>query len=457
MPGEKDKKITYKILTAEDLLKGEEPALKEIEPKKTEEVKPQVVEKVEVEPEVKEKEVKPPPKAQVSKIEVPPEKLTTGVFYPQEGIKEPSRKEWFLEISYPETKEEAPSVPLKRPEETEKISTKKVAEEFKKEEISKKEAEPKIFYRPKQEKPLFVLRETIGKTKTSRTTIFSFQYLNYIFLFFGSLLAIVLIFIFKPYEKLLTLLPKKETKMVEEVSLPPSPTQPTITFPSPPPSPTPSPSVIPSTPSPEIIEETKETILPSFQPVQELLFVGSFPSRSIQLSSLEEFEKSLKKFLAEQDYPASLVYLHFSFNNQPLPFEAIFNYFIKPTKMPPEKIKSLTQEFTGNYALMLYYGYTRKYPILIFEIKNPKIVKELNQEWEKRNMVNDFKNLFLEVNPGKLLSPRFMDKEMKKNPYRVVYFENNYQFLWLVRDKYLIYSTTEKGLEKILLSLIKND
>ncbi|MFN3910238.1 MAG: hypothetical protein ACK4J0_03345, partial [Candidatus Anstonellaceae archaeon] len=79
---------------------------------------------------------------------------------------------------------------------------------------------------------------------------------------------------------------------------------------------------------------------------------------------------------------------------------------------------------------MLYYTYTRKYPLLIFEIKNPSAVKTFNQKWEKLGMSNDLKTLFLGFKPGNPLRNYFVTKEIKGIAYRVLYFDNNYKLIW---------------------------
>jgi hypothetical protein len=105
--------------------------------------------------------------------------------------------------------------------------------------------------------------------------------------------------------------------------------------------------------------------------------------------------------------------------------------------------------FTGSYGLLIYYGYTRKYPILIFEIKDKDKVLKFNQEWEKLTMKEDLKVLFLGLEPPKTKN-NFVTKKQGNYSYRILDFGDNFKIIWTLADNYLIYSTTEMGLKDVL-------
>lgn len=173
----------------------------------------------------------------------------------------------------------------------------------------------------------------------------------------------------------------------------------------------------------------------------------SVPSKSINivLDDLSNFENKLKEFLSKQEQEGTLIRANFIYLNQKMPVDTIYSYFIKN-----KDIKS----FIDNYEFFIYYGYTRKYPIIVFKINDSEKVKNINLSWEKKGMANDLKTLFLGVNPGNPLSKTFSSKNYQNYEYRIINFPNNYVIIWSLPKDYLIYTSNEKGI-KIILSNIK--
>jgi hypothetical protein len=381
MPENQDKKISYKILTAEELLKEEAPPAKEIEiPKPTEIIPP---------------ETKP--------------------------IKEEPSKE---EIFYAPQKE----VPF-RP----------------KPELLQKEAErkeiPKV---PKRELklPAYLLR----------------------FVFFGGgfILIFLLILFLKPQEKFKAIFRTKEEKKEEEIKIA-TPTETVILFPTsaptviPPPL-TPTPTLEITTPAhPEITTPTitlTTTQMPSSQietkSPEEISFLTNYSSKEINLKSLDfsTWQEEFKKFLSLQEFSGTKININFLYNKNKISFDFLFDYFIKPSKISSEKIEEFKNNFTGSYGLLIYYSYTRKYPILIFEVKDKEKALKFNQEWEKFTMKEDLKTLFLGFQPPKTKN-NFVTKKQGDYSYRILDFGDNFKIIWALADNYLIYSTTETGIKDI--------
>lgn len=183
----------------------------------------------------------------------------------------------------------------------------------------------------------------------------------------------------------------------------------------------------------------------------ELISLKNIETKIIQVKelSVSEFEKALKQLLVKQEYPASIFSFNFVFQEKPLVVDYFYDYFIKPKNLSSEELKD---NLSGQYTFILYYSYTRKDPIIIFKVENPDKVKSFNQDWEKKGMANDLKTLFFDTDPGKPLSG-FTSKKLNNISYRIVNFKNNYQLIWLIDKDYLIYTTSENGLKKVISDL----
>jgi hypothetical protein len=188
---------------------------------------------------------------------------------------------------------------------------------------------------------------------------------------------------------------------------------------------------------------------------QEIKFLKNFPSKDIIIKNLDfsSWQEEFKKFLAFQEFFETKINVNFLYNKNKIPFDFLFDYFIKPTKISSETIEEFKNNFTGSYGLLIYYGYTRKYPILIFEIEDKEKTLKFNQEWEKTTMREDLKTLFLGFEPPKTRNS-FITKKQENYFYRILDFGDNFKIIWTLVDNYIIYSTTEMGLRDIF-SLLK--
>ena len=449
MPEQQDKKISYKILTAEELLKEEAPPAKEIKHEE-EKIEVPVTEKIETEklttpPVIPSREIK-------EKKEVVKPQIETGLVYPEEEkpkeIPLPEIKE-IKEVVFPKAKPiPVPEKPIE-PQPIERI-----------EEIKEPIAE-EIFYKPAKEretlKPkLEILKEEPKEEAEIKKQAFKLpsNLLKYGLIGSGIILVIGLIIFFKPYEKLKTIFVAKEKPKPEEEIKITTPTPTTIIFP------TTTATSISAAASPttetttETITETKPTsTLPTsvISVSEEIPFLKNFPSKEISVQELnfQSFQKEINNFFAKQELIGTKFNLNLIYNQKSIPFNFIFDYFLKPTKVSTSTIESFKNELTGNYGFLLYYGYVRKYPILIFEIKDSKSVEKFNQQWEKLSMKDDLKTLFLGNEPPPTKN-NFVTKKIDNLSYRILDFGNNYKIIWTIINNYLIYSTTETGLKEII-------
>jgi hypothetical protein len=450
MPENQDKKISYKILTAEELLKEEAPSAKKIEYKE-EKIEVPVAQKIEGSEEVpaKKEEVK-----ERKEVVEPELKIEAGLIYPEaekeeelvgKVIIEPPQK---VEISIP------------KPTEIVSPEIKPIKEEIAKEEI---------FYTPKKEIPFRpkpeILKEEVERKETPepisslgearREFKLPPNILRFVFLGGGVILIFLLILFLKPQEKFKAAFKAKEEKKEEEIKIA-TPTETVILFP------TSAPIILPvstiSTPTqqevttPTVISKTQS--IPSqteIKPPEEISFLSNFPSKEIYLKNLNfsTWQEEFENFLSFQEFSGTMININFLYNKNKVLFDFPFDYFIKPTKISSEKIEEFKNNLTGSYGFLIYYGPTRKYPILIFEAKDKVKALKFNQEWEKLTMKEDLKTLFLGLKPPKTKN-NFFTKKYKKYSYRILDFGDNFKIIWTLADNYLIYSTTETGLKNIL-------
>jgi hypothetical protein len=441
MPENQDKNISYKILTAEELLKEEAPLAKKIEYKE-EKIEFPVAQKIEGPEEVpaKKEEVK-----ERKEVVEPELKIEAGLIYPQaEKEEEPVGK---VIIEPPQ------KVEISIPKPTE-ILTPEIKPT--KEEIAKEE----IFYTPKKEIPFRpkpeILKEEVERKEISKRELrLPANLLRFVFLGGGVILIFLLILFLKPQEKFKAAFKAKEEKKEEEIKIA-TPTETVILFPTSAPTILPVPTI--STPTQQ--EVTTNTIISKTQPIhsqietkppEEISFLSNFPSKEIYLKNLNfsTWQEEFEDFLSFQEFSGTMININFLYNKNKVLFDFPFDYFIKPTKISSEKIEEFKNNLTGSYGFLIYYGPTRKYPILIFEAKDKVKALKFNQEWEKLTMKEDLKTLFLGLEPPKTKN-NFFTKKYKKYSYRILDFGDNFKIIWTLADNYLIYSTTETGLKNIL-------
>ncbi len=475
MSEKKDKEIKFQILTSEHLVEKATKETRKIELPQKQEIKKEYISKIEIDTQKDFSDQKKPVQMPThQKIVLKPESLS-GVYHPELQTFEETTSE---KLTPSDVKPIISSGLIMAEKQTEVPFETSMPQlkETKKEEFLGEE----IFYRAqKKDKEVLISKPKIAEefsqqeisTETQLKTR-KFNLLNYFFFGLGAGVLILVIIFLKPYQRIKTFISKKEipqetTPILDIPSVKPAFPTPQETSESIPQIaeektviselPEPQPSLSPSKEKIKIDNETKKITVPPHSniaitnyPAKKFSFLDNFPNLEIKMSnlSIEELQRQIDLFLKRKEPTGFLLNINITFNEQPVPLDLIFNYFIKPTKFSSQQINNFKNEFSGNYAFMIYYTYTRRYPILIFEIKNPVLIKHFNENWEKNNMVNDMKTLFFDFDPGKPLKP-FVSKNINDFNYRVVYFNNNYKIIWAVISNLLIYSATESGLEII--------
>lgn len=444
MSEKKNKEIRFKILSAEHLLeeKSVPPRIAELSTK--EKITPEIS-KIEKPPELKiqeEKKIKNALEIQVPSKTPEKEVPSTLQIFP---------KEFKIDKNI--------SPELQKESDQQKIFYK--TEELKKPRIIPSEKTTKEVYATKKEASSDKRGLPILKYGLVATAILTVTIVSALILKKTSLQKIAFK---KPVSQTSTIvaLPRIETRPFSEekqstsvsIIIPtPTITQPVITGET---STTPTPKTEEKEPQTTTLETKEITVGETLIYPSKEIYFENIPQQEIKLNklSIEELQEKLDLFLRKQETAETFIYLKPTFNNSLVPFNFILDYFIKPTKFSQKEINAFKKNFTGNYAFMIYYSYTRKNPVLIFEIKDPLLVRNFNQNWEKTNMSNDLKTLFLGADPGKPLG-QFISKQIKSEfIYRVVNFNNNYKIAWAVFQNYLIYSSNEVGL-KTAISFLK--
>ncbi len=189
------------------------------------------------------------------------------------------------------------------------------------------------------------------------------------------------------------------------------------------------------------VEENKEILS-----LKEIGIFNNFFLYKISLKSLDlsNFNEELQKFLLKQEFNDSIYLIKFLYNENYISTDLVYNYFINHPEI---------KKFIEEYAFLMYYSYSRKYPVVIFKIKNVDKVKTINEKWEKSNMVKDLSSLFWQMDPGKPTQNNFISKKFKNYSYRMLNFSNNYQLIWALEKNYLIYTSSEAAIKKIFSSV----
>jgi hypothetical protein len=350
-------------------------------------------------------------------------------------------------------------------EETSKKQPEEIKEKSETVNVQKVEApKEEIFYIPKEEKELpFKQKQEPLKKETPKQPSRGFKLPPSLFKFLlfgtGIFLIFILILFLKPQEKFKAIFKSKEEQ--KEVIKPSTQTPAVILFPT---------TTLTSTPTTTNTSTMTTTIITTtttsttstiatitqeqkipLQSFQEIPFLENFSLQEIDLENLDfsAWQKELEKFLSRQEFSGTKINLNFLYHKNKVPYDFLFDYFLKPTKISSDEIKNFKDSLTGNYGFLLYYGYTRKYPILIFEIKDKNQVEKFNQKWEKLTMKEDLKTLFLGFEPPKTKN-NFVTRKQGDYSYRILDFGNNFKIIWTIADNYLIYASTEIGVKEIL-------
>lgn len=342
-------------------------------------------------------------------------------------------------------------------------SKKEEVKPIKEEQVREKIKEDIFYFRPKtiESSPEIITKPQITQDENIKKTSFKFNLKYLYFLIPGSVVLVgALFFAFQFYKKnpsffgnnnqqevalqfptitVTTLTTPKATSSeistTTEATTTETTTTPTTTIPI----------VFPTITVPTATEP-KESVITSTENSEVLDKPITPPSKEINIPIVTQSvsKNQFDNFLSQQDSFGTKLNINLVDNNEKLPVNFIFDYFIKAKNK-----QELKNELTGNYNFVIYYGYVRKYPVLIFEIKDRNKVIKFNQDWEKTTMKDDLQTLFLGLKSPKT-TKNFQSKTIDNFSYRILDFGDNYKIIWGVLNNYLIYTTTETGLKEMV-------
>jgi hypothetical protein len=207
-------------------------------------------------------------------------------------------------------------------------------------------------------------------------------------------------------------------------------------------------------PKPEEIKEVKIEDIEK-QGTKVVFPYLQLPEINISLDELTTNNFRLKwlELMRIQKSAGSLYKINFLYNNQPLPAEFVKNYFFTPSFIEKKYQESFKNSLGDSYLILIYYTYTRKFPVIIFTIKDESVVVPFMRLWDKESLLNDFKKIYLGLPQGELLRFYTITEEYEGIKYKIAYYNNNYKFIWTIYNNNLIISTSLNTFKYIIKNL----
>jgi hypothetical protein len=207
-------------------------------------------------------------------------------------------------------------------------------------------------------------------------------------------------------------------------------------------------------PKPEEIKEVKIEDIGK-QGTKVVFPYLQLPEINISLDELTTNNFRLKwlELMRIQKSAGSLYKINFLYNNQPLPAEFIKNYFFTPSFIEKKYQESFKNSLGDSYLILIYYTYTRKFPVIIFTIKDENVVVPFMRLWDKESLLNDFKKIYLGLSQGELLRFYTITEEYEGIKYKIAYYNNNYKFIWTIYNNNLIISTSLNAFKYVIKNL----
>jgi len=183
-------------------------------------------------------------------------------------------------------------------------------------------------------------------------------------------------------------------------------------------------------------------------------FYFNFPKIEIFIDELNDkhFKEKWIELLRFQKKAGELYEIKFFYKNQKINNAFIKKYFFKPTFIDERSVENFLNSLE-DYSVLFYYTYTRKYPLIIFKIKNEVNVLSFIKLWEKESLIKDLDILYLNLPKGKPVRNYFITESYDKIDYRIVYFDNDYKLIWTLYKNNLIISTTLNGFKILIKNL----
>ncbi len=169
----------------------------------------------------------------------------------------------------------------------------------------------------------------------------------------------------------------------------------------------------------------------------------------------ERFKTAWLNSFKYQKKAGELWSVNFTNNNKNLNGDFIIDYFINPTFIESKYVENFKKSIGTNYEIIYYYTHTRKFPILIFEIKDELTAVPFIKLWDKETLISDFKNIYYGISTGKFTRNYLVTQAYKNIDYRIAFKDDDYKLIWTIYNGKLIISSSISGFQ-ILIDRLKN-
>ncbi len=205
---------------------------------------------------------------------------------------------------------------------------------------------------------------------------------------------------------------------------------------------------------PIIIEEEKKTEYVSGQ-VIKFDWLNQYFAEVKSLDN-DGLKTALSNLIKHQGKRYTLENIHLIYSKRDIPGNVFQEYFLQPTFADQAQKSRLYQSLGLDYALLMYYSATNKYPIYIFKVKDSSYIKTFVSLWEEKSLISDSQILFLGFNRGKSVGG-FRTYSYLGFDYNLIKFSNNnYSLVWSLYNDLLIISTSEFGFKKLVEEIINH-
>lgn len=208
------------------------------------------------------------------------------------------------------------------------------------------------------------------------------------------------------------------------------------------------------------IEETKSSVTGELPETKQQNYsygqVISFPDLNehiiiVQGLNIDDFSKAVAKLASYQGVRDSLEWVRFIYQDKDISGNLVKEYFLQPSFADKEQINRFWQSLGSEYAVLFYYTYTKKYPILIFKTKDSVFARTFLSLWEKESLIQDSEPMYFTLDRGWAINNYFQKLTYQNVPYYMVKFNRNYfKLIWSVYQDLIIFSTSQSGFEKLI-------
>lgn len=166
------------------------------------------------------------------------------------------------------------------------------------------------------------------------------------------------------------------------------------------------------------------------------------------------FQQAWATAIASQRRAGSLVAIHFTFQGDRLPLDFVLRSLATPNFIEAKYVQNFIGALGPNYELILYYTHTRKFPLIVFDVRDELTVVPFMRLWDKESLLDDVVEFYRGLSKGKYVRKFLVTKTLAGADYRIAYRDDDYKLIWLVYNGKMIISTTLSG-SQILLDQLR--